>query len=185
MTPEATPVAQDAANRALDMVQAAAVKAEPLIDATVQQLLKFVQEGSQFAQDQIPQVAHEIIYWGIANAALYVGVGLILGLVSYLSYRHAKKTWEGVSLSYDTSGYQYDDSKRDRMDEEDMIKKPNGKPYYSGDQFFTICAAILSVVSGVIGFFITLSNVFDMVKPIVAPRLYLIEYLTELAKKVH
>lgn len=127
------------------------------------------------AREQVPELAREIIAWGLVESAIYTAVftlaaaGMIYCFI--VASRHAK-----LGESLELAQTQYDEKRlmaEDRAAREALGERPRG----SGEshmaasvlRWFALGACVVIVAFGVIG------NVQTTVKIKVAPRVYLVE----------
>ncbi len=113
---------------------------------------EWVETTEDFAVEQTPYLVQEILYWGIARPGFRVGVGMFFLTVAVL--------WSFVSH-------------RKREDLKNM-------PGDFGD-FMRAMRFAVPAITTLIGVLTVMVNIMDVLMPIVAPRLYLIEYFRHLA----
>ena len=123
------------------------------LNAAIAHIGEWVETGEAFASEQVPLLVTEIIYWGVADAAFWVVLGVCFLLTAASTFRFGYKRWSAWSTLND--------------DPEFCRKAPT-------------CS--IAVISAVMGFFMITCNVMPMLKPLVAPRLYLIEYFQHLVR---
>lgn len=129
------------------------------INAALAKVGQWVEATENLAAEQAPLLVKEIVYWGIAEPGFGVGLALIfmLCLPATLFYLSRSKTLpEGkrcMSAAFDDQGSGFDIA-------------------------FSIIGGI---VLPIIGFIIFCTNIMSFLKPIVAPRVFLIEYFRQLA----
>lgn len=123
------------------------------LNAAMGKIGEWVEQAEGFATEQTPLLVKEIIYWGVADAGYWVGFGaLFLTFAAVWSFMCYKR-WTA-------------------------IREMRGD---FGD-FFRFMVGAAPIVTTLLGFIFVMANIMDMLKPIVAPRLYLIEYFRHLAK---
>lgn len=132
------------------------------LNEALTQLIEGLQKGSEFAVDQAPLVVQELIAWKRVELSAVVGVSLlafVIGLVAvYVFSRRgrreflAKKSGEGNAWE---------------------------NPYDEDRYFF---GALFSGIAAVIGFVACMKNVPDLLQVCIAPRVYVVEYVTGLLK---
>ncbi len=122
------------------------------LNSALAKIGEWVEATGDFAVEQTPFLVQEILYWGIAEPGFRVGVGVFFLTVA----------WFWGFTCY-----------RKRED----IKNMGGD---LGD-FMSFAKFAVPVIATVIGVLCIMVNIMDMLKPIVAPRLYLIEYFRHLA----
>ncbi len=123
------------------------------LNAAIAHIGEWVETGEAFATEQVPLLVTEIVYWGVADAAFWVVLGTCFLLASASAFRIGYKNWPAWSKLQD--------------DPEFCRKMPT---------------CVIVVVGGAIGFFMFTCNIMPMLKPLVAPRLYLIEYFQHLVR---
>lgn len=129
------------------------------INAAMSKVGQWVEATENLAAEQAPLLVKEIVYWGIAEPGFGVGMGILFLLTSPLTlwYLSRSKTLpEGrkcMSAALDDQGSGFDIA-------------------------FSIIGGI---VLPIIGFIIFCTNIMSFLKPIVAPRVFLIEYFRQLA----
>ncbi len=123
------------------------------LNAAIAHIGEWVETGEAFATEQVPLLVTEIIYWGVADAAFWVVLGTCFLLAAAFTFRFGYKHWsEWTKLN---------------SDPEFCRKMPT---------------CIIVVVGTLVGFIMFTSNIMAMLKPLVAPRLYLIEYFQQLVR---
>lgn len=117
-------------------------------------LLGYLQTAAGFAAEQAPLVLQEILNWAIAANALsmVVTAGIIYGFCAFL-----RSVWKRARMPYGNG------EGESRIDTDDAA-------------LLTILPVIFIGVAG-IGFLISM---FELVKVLVAPRVFLIEYVSKL-----
>lgn len=125
------------------------------LDNALLKMGEWVETTEAFAVEQAPFLVQEIIWWGIAKPAFLVGLGLFFIIVGLswgiVSYRHYDRFTELAKRNLDFVG--------------------------GFLQFLSFFVPIFYTLLGLVLIFV---NVMNVVKPIVAPRLYLIEYFRSL-----
>lgn len=120
----------------------------------IQKLLGLVEKGADFAGEQIPLVLQEIVGYGRAyETAICVIFGLLTILTPWIMYLGLKKA--------------------------DHLEKCGNKNDADGVAILTMVVGVIVLLPSLITFFTTID---DCLKAWFAPRLYVIEYLHELAK---
>lgn len=123
------------------------------LNAAIAHIGEWVETGEAFASEQVPLLVTEIIYWGAAAEAFWVMLGVFFLVLGGLAARLAIKKWAAWGdLSSDTN------------------------------DFLKTTSCIVAIAGSVMGFFFVACNIMDMLKPLVAPRLYLIEYFQHLVR---
>lgn len=126
----------------------------PVMQDYARELLQWLKEGKEFAQAQAPDIAKQIVAWGFAQAVTWCIIDLSFLLAFFWLGR---RFW---SMLIDA--FEHD-------------KEIPGVPLTIGYAIGGIAA-----IPFLISFW---SSVLDAVQVAVAPKVYLIEYLTQLVKK--
>ena len=134
-----------------DQLDHVADLAMPELQRWSSELLEYVQAGTDFAAAQAPIFVEEIITWGIVDNSL--GVLCLLGLATVCGVvsKKAHKIW--------------------------VKKTKDNTEYYGG------CADVVCIASGIFATAFAFLSVFPgslALKAIVAPRLYVVDYLSKL-----
>ena len=124
------------------------------LNAAMMKVGAWVEASETFAVEQAPFLVQEIIWWGVADYAYWVVLGAILMCTLPLSLFYLRRS-EGLK--------RYDAKLGAALNEDGGV----------GDFGFALIGVIILPI---VGFIFILANVMAMLKPIVAPRLYLIEY---------
>lgn len=137
-----------------EIVENVALEAKPIIDQWSAELLAWAKSGSGFVTEQIPLLVKEIIRWGLAEKAIYCSIGIILLSLGIILFRylHTHRSWLRQALN----------------------------SYNEDVPAMSLC--ILTLAANLVGALIFFINLHDFIKILVAPRLYLIEYLSQLVK---
>lgn len=114
-----------------------------MIDITVQSMNDVIEFGKQ----QIPDVIHQLLMWQATNAAVWMGLGLILLAL----------TWK-------------------------WFKQVNKWANDSGDDECYVLHLFTAVFTAA-GVAFIIPNLLEILQIMVAPKVYLIEYASELIKK--
>ncbi len=112
--------------------------------------------GAEFAGEQIPLFIQEIIRWGIAEQALWFGVWSVVGL----TFLHAGRKFR-ASVSHRET---FEDT---RGQDEEMAWFLGFFLPWGGGSIWFLCGA---------------TNLFQLTKILVAPRLYLLEVVSSFLK---
>jgi hypothetical protein len=138
----------------------------------------WVESTEQFAVAQAPLLVQEILYWEIAFQAFLVSLGIFM--MSYAlwgwrwSYREGKKHLLLAEQHKEVLQGERDRMRQSRYGTEDAI--------FSFTHYaIPVSAAIL----GVVGVIMFLVNIPGLIKPLVAPRLFLIEYFRAFVSATH
>ena len=126
---------------------------------TVNQILEWTKSTVDFAKEQAPLICREIILWGQMECLFWILVGLIVGgllsLVCFELGNHESKESEKL---------------------EDGYKKK------SSESFAGVCY-LASFVFAALGIIMVLNNLYWLIYIYFAPRLYIIQTLSEFLKK--
>lgn len=142
----------EVADKAIEGAQKVAVVVEPVIKQWAKELLDWAKAGKEIVAEQVPLLVQEIIRWGFAEAVLY----MLLGAVIFLCARYLMNKW---------------------------YTRPEGGFWRSWDEGPGPLFAWIGIGAGyVIGFLMFFTSLFTAVKCLVAPRVYLIEYLANLVQ---
>ncbi len=142
-----------------EVLTANAPRLTEYLDSAMIKMGEWVEATESLATEQVPLLIKEIIYWGIADAGFGVGLGLIfmLCLPATIFFLGRSKTLpEGERCM----GAAFDDK---------------------GSDFDVAFSAVGGIVLPIVGFLVFLCHIMSFLKPIVAPRLYLVEYFRQLA----
>jgi hypothetical protein len=163
--------AELAAQHALETVEAAAglpslkealVTNAPVIterlNAAMVKVGEWVEATETLAVEQAPFLVQEILYWGIADRAFWLVLGTFFVLIWPAAVLYLRK---------DAELKNYSNKMAAALNEE-------------GSDGSFIVALVGGIIAPILGFIIAFANVMNVLKPIVAPRLYLIEYFKEL-----
>ncbi len=123
------------------------------LDAALGRIGGWVETSEVFATEQVPLLVKEIIYWGIASGGLAVLLGILFLFASWIAYRVGVKNYSV-----------WDKSPKERHG------------------VFMVMVWVAGVVGVVVGTITVCANIMDFIKPIVAPRLFLIEYFQQLVR---
>ena len=120
----------------------------------IEGLREFASKGVGFIEQQAPEVCDEIIMRGIASHAVGVCFSVAVLLVVVLYFRKVGFARWLIAAQEGTDGW------------DASIAFPGG----------------IGLLAGLLASLIAIINTYDMVMIIVAPRLYIMEYLIDLAK---
>lgn len=157
--------AKDVANNAVDATKQVAVEAAPAIKQLTEQLLVWLRQAGEVAKEELPKVAREIITWNIAADILWCVFAAVLLLIAYRVLRGSFPTW----MKWLNQPY-FPTNKDDIPDPQGIV---NGFKFV-GSAAITLYGVIVFMTCGL-----------DLLKAFFAPRLYLIEFLTDLVKSNH
>lgn len=101
-----------------------------------------IAKGVDFAQQQIPDVIHQLLMWELTQAIVWLIVSVVLFVIAYKSLTDKWLEWsDGATV-------------------------------------------ISATVAGIVGVVVFLHNLLLMLKILIAPKLFLIQYATDLVKSV-
>ncbi len=128
------------------------------INAAMAKVGQWVEATENLAAEQMPLLVNEIVYWGIAEAGFGVALGLFFMVslpisVAHLHHSSRAEGRKGFAAACSASASDSD----------------------------TAVAVIGMVILPIIGSIVFCCHIMAFLKPIVAPRLYLIEYVRQLA----
>lgn len=150
---------QSAVGAAVQQATEVAREVTPTIKAMAQEMLTWLKEGKEFATEQAPLFAHDIISWGIAYNSVWVIIGLVEMLAAIWAYNFLRKAiWDTIP----------------EAEKQGIWDDATGFAW-----MFTFCPP---PVVGFIGFCTFFNSLLDLVKPLFAPRVFLIEYLSNLVR---
>ncbi len=135
----------------------------------------WVEASENFAVEQMPLLVKEIIYFEIADNGFWVLLGMFMILWGIFAYR-----WS-LTRAKERMGII---NKHTKLLEDANRDKGN----YSADTTDVVFSVAhygipgSGVVSSILGLIFIMNNFMDVVKPIVAPRLFLIEYFRQLVQ---
>lgn len=153
---QATPIVTD--------LKAALVANAPMITERLNNaMLKigtWVEATESFAVEQTPLLVQEIIWWGIIGHGYWLVFGLMLLSALPLTLLYLRRSSELQEYSHKLMG---------ALNEE-------------GDPGDCPIAIIGGFILPIIGFLCVVTNIMATLKPLITPRLYLIEYFQQLVK---
>ena len=133
------------------------------LNGAMEEVGTWVKATGQFALEQTPLLVKEILYWEISFRAFLVSLSALMVLFALWGWRWSYK--KANSLLLKARGYKELINEDRRLGREEFIFS------------FTHYAIPISAgILGIIGAIMFLVSVPDLIKPIVAPRLFLIEY---------
>lgn len=112
---------------------------------------EWVEATESFAADQAPLLVQEIVWWGVAGSGYWVGLGLFFITLGSGYGIFSYRRWEHLRAMTGDSG-----------------------------EFARFMAFAVPIVANFIGILMIMINIMSTLKPLVAPRLYLIEYFRNL-----
>jgi len=118
-----------------------------ITDKVANELLKWVQSTGEFVSEQAPDIANQIVQWGIWSSAAGVVFGLFLIIIAGVGFCLVGK---GIGI-------------------------------FDEDPFDFITGAC-SLGAAVAGLIVTVCNTYNLVLAAVAPKLYIMEYLSHLVR---
>lgn len=151
------------ANAAASLKETLIANAPAITEQLSKAMLKigdWVEATETFALEQTPLLVHEIVRWGIASAGFWVVIGVLLMLSN-----------PAVRFNFSKSAK--------LKDHGNVLGAALNEKGDNGDFILALAGGI---VLPIIGFFFIAVNIMDMLKPIITPRLYLVEYFQALVK---
>jgi len=143
-----------------DQVKQVAEQAVPALKEVAAQLLSYLNQAAGFAQEQMPLLARDIIRFGVWEHGLFTLLGFLLVLTSVVLVFDWNKNYRLYKLGASDS------------------RSPRAVDVYHENR--AILDMFVAAISGVVGVILFLANAMGFVQALVAPRMYLIEYLTHL-----
>lgn len=127
---------------------------------SLEEIQSWLQSSKDFVTEQAPLLIQEIVRWGIFKSVLYISLSLVLFII-------------GILLVY--RGYF---SKKSHKDWETIL--PSGPSLEQGTRIIeTVVGCVVTFVT-----FITMwVDIFSLVFVLTAPRLYVLQTLSDLLKK--
>ena len=136
------------------------MKKEEIMDQVnilLKEMVELLKQGKQFAEEEIPLVLQEFLTWGLTNSIMWIVIGIMFFLLGrYLPYAWLKK---------------------EQTDEDDDKFFNRYCKDYQSD---VVTGWIFFMVLGTIGACITIINLFNTIKILIAPRIYLIEWFSDI-----
>jgi len=127
---------------------------EQTLSKVIEKSLKLAEETGNFVIDQAPDLLQQFYAWHITESSFYLLIGVILLIVTILLPR----LWGRPEVGHTCD------------------RKFLGKYYAFNDEFDAIPIIGTYLVGGFISIPIIIINTLDLLKLLVAPKLYLIEY---------
>ncbi len=146
------------------------------INAAAAKMVEWLERAESLAGEQVPFLIKEVLRFEILDWGYIVALGL-LGLIWGLY------AWRWTYLHAEHRKREIADHDRALKKEWDR-KNPNHCGHNPNDVAFSFLhfgIPISGAVAAVAGFFMVLCNIMALLKPIVAPRAFLIEYFRQLA----
>lgn len=125
---------------------------EDLTTELINEILTILKSTKSFVVNQMPDVVQQILHWSIAESALLILIGLGMFVGAVWGLIKIRQKW------------------KDRAN------------HYDDDEFLFIISAIGCVCGGFVSVPIFFINLFSLVKILVAPKIYLLEYFTGLLR---
>ena len=123
---------------------------EKLVNDALSSVIETVRATGNFVIEQAPDVIRQLILYNTINLAMWVVLGLVVLLATYVVVKKFLKL-EKTLNKYDSGG--------------------------------ALAAAVLSgAIGSVTGIGLIMSNISDLIKIIVAPKIWLLEYAASLVK---
>ena len=147
----------------------------PRLNQAMDKVGEWVEAAEGLATQQVPLLVKEIIYFEIASNSFYVLLGIIGVLWGVFAWRFSYNNAVNRLAAIDAHT--------------ELVRKlSQSKRGWKGDtqdgifSFTHYMIPISGLSSGFIGLCLILTNFMDIVKPILAPRLFLIEYFNNLVR---
>ena len=141
-----------------ELVRANAPEITSRINAALDQVGEYIQAGGDLVASQTPLLIQEILHWAVITHGLWFLVGVILLLCPLFIRRYLRRAnhvVEGRRSFY-------------------------GALHYSDFDGLVSLVLFGGIAAPVIGFLIAMGNIGGFLKPLIAPRVYLIEYFSQL-----
>lgn len=126
------------------------------LEELLSMLVDTLKEGGQFVAEQTPLVVQEFLNWAIVKAGLGLLLGMILTIVGVLAVKKLLTTWQDPGTPY-------------------WKKRSYGDPEVTG---LGGVYMIIGTILGFAGTLVTCINIYNLTYVIVAPRVYLIEQIS-------
>jgi len=127
------------------------------IELLLKETVEVLKQGKQLAEEEIPLIIQEFLTWELVSSIMWVVIGVILFLIG----RYLPHMWLNDGREYD-------------LDEKFFSR------YCSRNDSGVILAYMLFILLTFISFIMVLVNLFNAIKIIIAPRVYLIEWASDL-----
>lgn len=124
--------------------------------------LSWLNSAEAFTKEQIPDFVEQVVKLKIVHEGILVGLGVTLLLISTPLFITFFKEFRRKDAPYYNS---------DRKPNVDYFRESVAVP-----------CILLGTISAFLGLCVTVINLFNLVKVLVAPKVYLLEYFTTLVK---
>ena len=167
-------IVEAAAMGTRELVESHAEAAMVRINQAMDVIGEWIETAGEFAVEQTPLLVREIIWYGIAEALFAPLVGVILlslGIWALLKTFSTAEKWRKQG-----------EAREKALDADSEISTPS---YGVDTSMYDITRWVFPIGGGILAFAGTItviSTAFDVVKPWLAPRLYLIEYFRALTQ---
>lgn len=157
------------ATKAPSTTEQEAAKTLAKLNGAMDEVGTWVKATGQFALEQAPLLVKEVLYWQIALQGFLVLLGALMVGYALWGWRWCYK-----------QGTKHLEMAREHT--KLLKEKKRAEDKYTGEtedvifSFTHYAIPSTAVVLGIVGIIMFLYNVPDLLKPIVAPRLFLIEY---------
>jgi len=144
------------------------------INVAAAKMVEWLEKAESLVGEQVPHLVKEVLYFEVSYQGYLVGLGL-LGLIwGLFAWRWTYRNAEGRVARFEL---------HERALKEEFDKKFESAGHQPDDVAFTFphfAIPISGAIFAVTGFFMIFCNIMNLVKPIVAPRVFLIEYFRAL-----
>lgn len=128
---------------------------EPYVKSALDSGAKGAEKILDFIQTQTPELVGEVIRWGIVSELMAPIVGILILIGAFIAHMRYRKNEHFWIYSWNT---------------------------YSGSHDAAPGFGWIIMVTYAVGTIVFLTNIMDVVYPLVAPRLYLLEKIADLVK---
>jgi hypothetical protein len=139
---------------------------------------EWVEVAGDFVATETPLLVQEIVWYGIAEALFPLLIGAVflsLGIWALIKTFSSAEEWLALN-----------DKRKDALNNPDKSAMPDIRTDgYTYVTFYQVTRFVFPIVGGIftfVGAITIMCSAFDVVKPWLAPRLYLIEYFRALAQ---
>lgn len=135
-------------------------------------LTETIKSSDGFVREQAPLVAQEIVRWGIFEAAALGVVWIAAGILAWWILLMASRACKTAAAEYAA----------DALQAEEDRKHSSAKDATDSAEVCTVgkvIAWLLAWAAGFAGLVTGVCMLVGMIKPIVAPRLYIIDWITK------
>jgi hypothetical protein len=164
-------------------LEASAPQVMAAINQAIAKVAAYVEQTEEFAVEQVPLLIQEILTWAVLVPGFKVGVALLLLAFAAWAWRWSFRGAQErlAAIREHTEGMK--DARREANEAADQVRDQGVDDL--GDVAFGVLHYGIPIVGGfaaVAGIILFFDNILTLMKPIVASRLYLIEYFRALAQ---